>query len=134
MKQLKQKATWLMMAIALVGLVGCDWNSLNQTAEDGTEVSFESVKGSIEFAIPMVEGLAKSTKKARANGSMSEETALKIKGYLLEAYVYIETAQSLVELGDVEGASVEIKSAKMLIKISDELLKKAGIDTTGIQL
>ena len=134
MNQLKQKAVWLLMAIALMGLVGCDWNSMTQTAEDGTEVSFESVKGSVEYSIAMTTGITRATKNARANGTMSEATAMKVKGYLLETHTYIEAAQALVQLGDIEGASVEIKSARMLIKVSEELLKKAGVDMTGIQL
>ena len=124
---------WAMILLSVM-LVACNGNPLVQTAEDGTEVRFDTLRGSIEFAKPAILAVARSVKKAKDSGAMSAETAEDIKAELQKSLDGVTEAEKLLALGDIDGATAQIKAARLLLEVTKSTLKRAGIDLNEAQL
>jgi len=123
---------WLIFAVMAFSLAACESLSVVQTAEDGQEIRFDTVKGSIEYTEAMIIGTAEATKKARDNQTMSEATALKIKESLLESQDVIETAQVLANEMKFDEAETKVAASRAALNIARKLLKLPIIGDTQL--
>jgi len=123
---------WLIFTMLAFSLAACESLSAVQTAEDGQEIRFDTVKGSIEYTEAMIIGTAKATKRARDNDTMSKATALKIKHTLGESQTNIEMAQMLVNEMRFDEAETKITASKAALNIARKLLKSANIGDTQL--
>jgi len=133
MKQITANTSkWLIFAVMALSLAACESLSVVQTAEDGQEIRFDTVKGSIEYTEAMIIGTANATKKARDNQIMSKETALKIKHTLSESQTSLETAQMLVNEMRFDEAESQVAASRAALNIARKLLKLPIIGDTQL--
>jgi len=133
MKQITVTASkWLVFTILALSLAACDTLNVVQTAEDGQEVRFDTLKGSIEYTEAMIIGIARDTKKALDNGIMSKDTAIKIQGILSDSQTSIEAAQILVTEMKFDEAETQVAASRAVLNIARKLIKTANIGDTQL--
>ena len=115
-------------------LAGCAGNPLVHTAQDGTEVRFDDLKGSIEFAYASIAGVATAIKNSKDSGAMSDETAGKLKTELQKSLEGVAEAERLLALGDIEGATLEVKASRLVLEVVKSTSTRSGINFEEAQL
>ena len=123
---------WLIFTMLAFSLAACESLNVVQTAEDGQEIRFDTVKGSIEYTEAMIIGVANATKKARDNQIMSAATALKIKYTLGESQTNLETAQILVTEMKFDEAEDRVTASRAALNIARKLLKSSTLGDTQL--
>ena len=131
---MKNNTGLLAMILLSVMLTACGGNPLIQTAQDGTEVRFDDLRGSIEFAKPGIIGIAKAVKKAKDSGAMSHETAADLKVALQKSLDGVHEAEKLLALGDIDGATLKVKASRLLLEAVKTSLTRSGINFEEAQL
>ena len=123
---------WLVFTMLAFSLAACESLSVVQISEDGQEIRFDTVKGSIEYTEAMIIGVANATKKARDNQIMSKATALKIKHTLSESQTNLETAQILVTEMKFDEAEDRVTASRAALNIARKLLKSSTLGDTQL--
>jgi len=123
---------WFLFVVMAFCLAACESLNVAQTSEDGQEIRFDTVKGSIEYTEAMIIGTANATKKARDNQIMSEATALKIKAALTDAQDSIELAQTLASELKLDEAETHVKASRAAINIARKLINNSNIGDTQL--
>jgi len=123
---------WFLFVVMAFCLAACESLNVVQTSEDGQEIRFDTVKGSIEYTQAMITGAAESVLKARDNQIMSEATALKIKAELSDAQDKLDIAQSLANELRLDEAETKVKASKAALNIARKLINNSNIGDTQL--
>jgi hypothetical protein len=90
--------------------------------------------GGIELSYASITGIANAVKASKDSGAMSDQTASKIKEQLQNSLDATHEAKRLLDVGDIEGATIEIKSARLILEVVKSSLARSGINLEDAQL
>ena len=131
---MQKLSTLPFMLLVSLFLAGCAGNPLVKTSKDNQEIRFDTVKGGIELSYASITGIANAVKASKDSGAMSDQTASKIKEQLQNSLDATHEAKRLLDVGDIEGATIEIKSARLILEVVKSSLARSGINLEDAQL